>query len=47
MHSFEENNVGLGLEELTEDSDEGMDVRRISRNGSYNSIHRVLKSEER
>lgn len=33
MHSFEENNVGLGLEDLAEDSDENQGMRRSSVNG--------------
>ena len=33
MHSFEENTVGLGLEDLAEDSDEDRGLRRSDVNG--------------
>ena len=49
MHSFEENNVGLGLEDLAEDSDEDQGLRHSSVNGingRYNGIHR-LKEDDR
>lgn len=49
MHSFEENNVGLGLEDLAEDSDEDRGLRRSSvngMNGRYNGTHR-LKGDDR
>ena len=49
MHSFEENNVGLGLEDLVEDSDEDQRMRRSSingLNGRYNGTHR-LKGDDR
>lgn len=49
MHSFEENNVGLGLEDLAEDSDEDRGLRRSSvngMNGRYNGTHR-LKEDDR
>ena len=48
MHSFEENNVGLGLEDLAEDSDEDRGLRRTSVNsmdGRYNGTYR-LKSDD-
>ena len=48
MHSFEENNVGLGLEDLAEDSDEDRGLRHSSvngMNGRYNHTHR-LKSDD-
>ena len=48
MHSFEENNVGLGLEDLAEDSDEDRGLMRTSVNsmdGRYNGTHR-LKSDD-
>ena len=48
MHSFEEN-VGLGLEDLAEDSDEDQEVRRSSvngMNGRYDGAHR-LKGDDR
>ena len=47
MYSFEENNVGLGLEDLTEDSDEDHGVRRANMNGHYNGDHQRMKSEDR
>ena len=43
MHSFEENNLGLGLEDLAEDSDEDQELRRSNvngMNGGYNSTNR-------
>ncbi len=43
MHSFEESNVGL--EDLTEDSEEDKELRRPSPNGRYNGTHRDFKSE--
>ena len=49
MHSFEENNVGLGLEELAEDSDEDQRMGRSGVNGMsghYNGDHR-LKGDDR
>lgn len=45
MHSFEENNVGL--EDLTEDSDEDKEIRRPSPNRLANGTHRILKGEDR
>lgn len=45
MHSFEEHNVGL--EELTEDSDEDKGTRRSGQNGRYSSTHQNLKLEDR
>ena len=47
MHSFEENNVGLGLEDLTEDSDEDHEVKHPIANGYYKGNHRRIKSEDR
>ena len=49
MHSFEENNVGLGLEDLTEDSDEDRELRRLSvdgMNGQYNGTAHRLKGDD-
>ena len=43
MHSFEESNVGL--EDLTEDSEEDKESRRPSPNGHYSGPHRDFKSE--
>ena len=43
MHSFEESNVGL--EDLTEDSEEDKELRRPSPNGHYSGTHRDFKSE--
>lgn len=45
MHSFEEENVGLG--DLTEDSEEDHELKRPNENGKYNSTHRVLQSPDR
>ena len=50
MHSFEENNVGLGLEDLAEDSDEDRDLRPSSvngMNGQYNGTAHLLKGDDR
>lgn len=47
MHSFQEENVGLGLEDLTEDSDEDGELRRPNPNGRYDGTRQLLKSEER
>ncbi|KAK4696433.1 magnesium transporter, partial [Lecanoromycetidae sp. Uapishka_2] len=44
MHSFEENNVGLGLEDLAEDTDEEHDMKNANGHG-YD--YRQRKSEER
>ena len=44
MHSYEESNVGLGLEDLAEDSDEDRGLRRSSvnsMNGRYNGTHQL------
>ena len=51
MHSFEESNagLGLGLENLAEDSDEEQGMRHSSANGMngrYNGTHR-LKMDDR
>ena len=43
MHLFEESNVGL--EDLTEDSEEDNDARRPTPDGLYNGSHQNLKSE--
>lgn len=48
MHSFEENNVGLGLEDLAEDSDEDQGLRRSSvngTNGQCNGTHRLREDD--
>lgn len=47
MHSFEENNVGLGLEDLAEDTDEEHDMKTSNGHGPYNGDYRRRKSEER
>lgn len=49
MHSFEENNIGLGLEDLAEDSDEDKGLRRSSVNGTngrYNGTHRLKVDDQ-
>ena len=49
MHSFEEDNVGLGLEDLAEDSDEDRGLRPSSVNG-INGRHngaRLFKGVDR
>ena len=49
MHSFEEQTVGLGLDDLAEDSDEERDMRRANGNGNviYSTLNRHPKLEER
>jgi len=47
MHSFEENNVELGLEDLAEDSGEEHDMKHTNGNGRYSGDYRHRKSEER
>lgn len=49
MRSFEENNAGLGLEDLAEDSDEDQGLRRSSvngMNGRYNGVHRIKGDDQ-
>jgi len=47
MHSFEEHNIGLGLEDLAEDTDEEHDMKNANGNGRYSGDYRPRKSEER
>ena len=47
MHSFEESGVGLGLADLTEDSDGERDMKKANGHGRYSSDYRPRKSEER
>ncbi len=45
MHSFEEQHVGLGLEDFTAESEE--EHGRPNGNANYNGTHQPLKSDDR